>query len=117
MPRSHTDSAGTSALVRTLGDLDPDVRLGAVNALAKIGQRGDRSVLVPLISRVSDEKTEVFLREIREGWTRFVQSLPRDPVERGDLREVLALCEQWVRAAKAFQTGELAHHTIVAKRP
>jgi HEAT repeat protein len=49
----------TAALVRTLGDSDATVRLRAVAALGKIGVRGQASVVVPLISRLEDEKADV----------------------------------------------------------
>lgn len=49
----------TSALVRTLGDDDPTVRLRAVVALGKIGLRGNPAVVVPLISLLEDEKSDV----------------------------------------------------------
>ncbi|MEZ4402157.1 MAG: HEAT repeat domain-containing protein [Kofleriaceae bacterium] len=46
-------------LVRALGDVEPEVRLAAVVALGKLGAAGDRSVVVPLLSRVADDKSEV----------------------------------------------------------
>ncbi|HTJ46126.1 MAG TPA: HEAT repeat domain-containing protein [Kofleriaceae bacterium] len=49
----------TAALVRTLGDPDAGVRLRAVAGLGKIGAHGEISVVVPLISRLEDEKADV----------------------------------------------------------
>lgn len=48
-----------AALVRSLGDADHAVRARAVVALGTIGQRGDRSVVVPLIARLADDKADV----------------------------------------------------------
>jgi HEAT repeat protein len=50
---------GTTALIRSLGDSDATVRLKAVGSLGRIGRTGEPSVVVPLISRLDDDKTDV----------------------------------------------------------
>lgn len=50
---------GTAALIRSLGDTDATVRARAVMALGKIGRAGDPSVVVPLVARLDDDKTDV----------------------------------------------------------
>ncbi|MFT3699718.1 MAG: HEAT repeat domain-containing protein [Kofleriaceae bacterium] len=49
----------TSALTRSLGDADPAVRQRAVKALGKIGMRGNPNVVVALIPRLEDDKSDV----------------------------------------------------------
>lgn len=50
-----TDEAIT-ALIRTLSDVDPGVRLRAVTALGKIGTE---AVVIPLVGRLEDDKSDV----------------------------------------------------------
>lgn len=52
-------SEATQALTRSLGDADPAVRQRAVKALGKIGLRGNPNVVVALIPRLEDDKSEV----------------------------------------------------------
>jgi HEAT repeat protein len=47
------------ALIRSLGDGDATVRQRAVRALGKIGARGDTGIVVSLIPRLEDDKSEV----------------------------------------------------------
>lgn len=49
----------TTALTRSLGDADPAVRQRAVKALGKIGLRGNPNVVVALIPRLEDDKSDV----------------------------------------------------------
>ncbi|HEX7702884.1 MAG TPA: HEAT repeat domain-containing protein [Kofleriaceae bacterium] len=49
----------TQALTRSLGDADPAVRQRAVKALGKIGLRGNTGVVVALIPRLEDDKSDV----------------------------------------------------------
>jgi HEAT repeat protein len=49
----------TQALTRSLGDADPAVRQRAVKALGKIGLRGNPGVVVALIPRLEDDKSDV----------------------------------------------------------
>jgi len=49
----------SSALTRSLGDADPAVRQRAVKALGKIGLRGNPAVVVALIPRLEDDKSDV----------------------------------------------------------
>ena len=49
----------TQALTRSLGDADPAVRQRAVKALGKIGMRGNLGVVVALIPRLEDDKSDV----------------------------------------------------------
>ena len=49
----------TQALTRSLGDADPGVRQRAVKALGKIGLRGNPGVVVALIPRLEDDKSDV----------------------------------------------------------
>jgi cellulose synthase operon protein C len=56
----------TAALIRTLGDDDAAVRLKAVVALGKIGQRGNPAVVVPLISRLEDDKSDVRRKTVEQ---------------------------------------------------
>jgi HEAT repeat protein len=50
---------GVTALIRSLGDSEAEVRARAVISLGKIGRSGDPSVVVPLIARLDDDKTDV----------------------------------------------------------
>jgi HEAT repeat protein len=47
------------ALTRSLGDPDATVRQRTVKALGKIGQRGNASVVIALIPRLEDDKSDV----------------------------------------------------------
>jgi HEAT repeat protein len=68
-PRTRTTAAealgdiggpeATSALTRSLGDADPAVRQRAVKSLGRIGLRGNPSVVVALIPRLEDDKSDV----------------------------------------------------------
>src|SRR5258708_6103955 len=49
----------TSALTRSLGDADPAVRQRAVKSLGRIGLRGNPAVVVALIPRLEDDKSDV----------------------------------------------------------
>ncbi len=49
----------TAALTRSLGDTDPGVRTKAVKALGTIGKKGNASVVIALIPRLEDDKSEV----------------------------------------------------------
>jgi HEAT repeat protein len=49
----------TTALTRSLGDVDDGVRAKAVRALGTIGKKGNPSVVIALIPRLEDPKTEV----------------------------------------------------------
>lgn len=51
--------AARSALTRSLGDADHAVRQRAVHALGGIGRRGDASVVIALLPRLSDDKADV----------------------------------------------------------
>lgn len=48
-----------SALTRSLGDTDAVVRQRAVKSLGKIGMRGNTSVVIALIPRLEDDKSDV----------------------------------------------------------
>jgi HEAT repeat protein len=49
----------TQALTRSLGDSDPSVRQRAVKSLGKIGLRGNPAVVIALIPRLEDDKSDV----------------------------------------------------------
>jgi cellulose synthase operon protein C len=49
----------SAALARSLGDPDHGVRQRAVRAIGAIGQRGDRSAVIALLPRLSDDKADV----------------------------------------------------------
>jgi HEAT repeat protein len=56
----------TASLIRTLGDDDAAVRLRAVVALGKIGARGNPAVVIPLISRLEDDKPDVRRKAVEQ---------------------------------------------------
>jgi HEAT repeat protein len=56
----------TTALTRSLGDPDPAVRAQTVKALGNIGRKGNSSVVIALIPRLEDDKSEVRLATIMQ---------------------------------------------------
>ncbi len=52
-------SEAASALTRSLGDADATVRQRAVKSLGKIGLRGNLTVVIALIPRLEDDKSDV----------------------------------------------------------
>jgi cellulose synthase operon protein C len=56
----------TAALIRTLGDDDANVRMRAVVSLGKVGQRGNPAVVVPLISRLEDDKSDIRRKTVEQ---------------------------------------------------
>ena len=56
----------TTALTRSLGDPDPAVRAQTVKALGNIGRKGNPGVVLSLIPRLEDDKSEVRLATIMQ---------------------------------------------------
>ncbi|MGE0545432.1 MAG: HEAT repeat domain-containing protein [Kofleriaceae bacterium] len=97
----------TSALTRSLGDSDATVRARAVRSLGAIGKRGTSSVVIALIPRLEDDKSDV----------RAVTIMQLE--ELGDRRAVIPLVAKFsdtardVRKAAVRAVGKLQDRSAV----
>jgi HEAT repeat protein len=96
-----------SALTRSLGDTDSAVRQRAVRSLGKIGLRGNSSVVIALIPRLEDDKSDVRRETIEQ-----LEAL-------GDRRAVIPLVAKFsdtsrdVRKAAVRAIGKLGDKSAV----
>jgi HEAT repeat protein len=96
-----------SALTRSLGDSDSVVRQRAVKSLGKIGMRGNQTVVIALIPRLEDDKSDVKRETIEQ-----LEQL-------GDRRAVIPLVAKFsdsnrdVRKAAVRAIGKLGDKSAV----